>query len=616
MGIFKDLLRKIRPASPVIEKPSEPDLIQVYDQYGRKVHIARDQWRTNVLPANLKSNWQDADALYDIIVQSLNDGFSGEVVEASRRLHEIDPQPMRGATILGIVLMKEGQLDEAEKILRNYISVHGEAGVVLTNLAKVHSERGDAEKSEKTLWHALELDPNLENAMEWYAAIYQERGGQKAYLDALERVAALPNSWRALLGLARHALSVKDLDQATMLYRKCLDRAPKPIPADVLMQISGDLGNAGYPQQIIPLVEPYFDLAHHGLLVGNNLIKAHLESGEINSAGEILQQLYSLKRPDWEETLSYWDTQIAEARLSPHPPEPFETNMLLTEGPVWLAPGSAGSEIFPIDKAGAVKICFLGSSAEDDNPSRKIEHQLADTRGRLARAIPLFLAEQIHFNTNAAVQTLVPWVGNRGFALVGMPWTDEDAAKCAGQSDYVVTTHLKCQNEPWLLETRLIRVSDGQCLGTLSSAFSFRTPETAIPVLSNSLVETLQQQAIIRIVDANPNYAFPTDAHFPFYLLRLEQLLAVRSGCRDGVPPNFLSGERKIISGNIELCLSQPENITTRILLAKTLLAMKSVRADVASEFKDKISLLQMQHKLPEPAQTVVQKIFDGIFRD
>jgi hypothetical protein len=61
----------------------------------------------------------------------------------------------------------------------------------------------------------------------------------------------------------------------------------------------------------------------------------------------------------------------------------------------------------------------------------------------------------------------------------------------------------------------------------------------------------------------------------------------------DGVRPNFLSGEREIIDGNLQLCLACPEYVATRLLLVQTLLAIKKIRPDILPEFKDKLALLQ-----------------------
>src|SRR4030095_12130053 len=106
-------------------------------------------------------------------------------------------------------------------------------------------------------------------------------------------------------------------------------------------------------------------------------------------------------------------------------------------------------------------------------------------------------------------------------------------------------------------------------------------------------------------------YLVPTAPHFASYLLRLEQLLAVRCSGMDGVAPGFLSGEREIVDGNLQLCLDFPQHVGVRILLAHTLLAMKRTRPDIPSEYKEKIALLQKEHLLTEPAHGVVQRLFN-----
>lgn len=294
---------------------TDPNLIRVFDEFGREL-ITKEHWRKNVLPGTLKKNWDNPEQLYGTIVGSLKDGFFSDVLEAAKHLWHIDPVQARGACIYGIVLTKNDRLDEAEDVLRSYIQKHGEDGYVLTNLAKVYSARNETQKAEETLWHALEVDPNQDNGFGWYAAIYRERSGDEAGLEALRRVAALAGSWRAQLWLARAALESHDLEKALAYYHQSLSRIGDKVPADFLMQMSGDLGKHGHLAELVDLTEHRFVPEVHGLQVGNNLIKVHLDLGQIEAARNILDQLYALKRPDWRPQLSFWDTEIAKVRLS------------------------------------------------------------------------------------------------------------------------------------------------------------------------------------------------------------------------------------------------------------------------------------------------------------
>jgi tetratricopeptide (TPR) repeat protein len=599
-----------------LDPAQDPNLVQVFDAYGREMFMTKEAWRTNVLPASLQSNWNNPDQLFAIILGALKDGLRAEVIAAAEQLYKIDPQADRSTCIWGIILKDEGRLEEAEKVFRDYLAKHGENGSVLTNLAKVYAQRKEDAKAEETLWHALEVDPNQNNGLGWYELIHRERSGAEAGQDALQRVAALPMSWRAQLWLARAALQSRDLDLALALYQEALDRAPKPVPEDLLTQMSGNLGNAGHLPEVLKLTGPHFVADIHGLQVGNNLIKAHLDLAQFEAARKILDQLYALKRMDWQKALSYWDTEIAKARTAiaaPDPKKSLQMAMLMIEGPVWLKPFSPAAELFPAHGGDRIGVAFVGGTAEIPTNSKRMKHQLADARGRMSRVVPLFLAEHVAFHSNGQAQTLIPWVASdpAGFLFGGVRWADDDAANYARQgeikSDYVVITHLLPNADPWRVELRLVRTIDGKCLGQLAGAVA--KPETGLPEIARQLLALLATEAELTIYPPPPDYQVPGAPHFGDYLLRLEQLMAIRCAGMEGVKRNFLSGEREIINGNLQLCLAHPQNVCTRILLAQTLAAMKRVRPDILPEFKEKIALLQNEKPLPEPAQGVVQRI-------
>ena len=262
-------------------------------------------------------------------------------------------------------------------------------------------------------------------------------------------------------------------------------------------------------------------------------------------------------------------------------------------------------------------ICFLGSTAEIATDSSRVHRQLADTPGRLSRAFPLFLAESVEFGTNGRVQTLVPFVVGQGFVVGGIPWTDKDAACYARQgeikSDFVVITHLKPNADPWMVELSLIRTIDSTRIGTLQVSFPMAKPEEGLPSLARQLLLLLTQQAGMASIPSPTAYQVPGAPDFACYLLRLEQLLAVRCASMEGVPPAFLSGEREILDGNLQLCLAYPQNVAVRILLAQTLLAMKRVRPDILPELKERLALLQKEHLLAEPAHAVIQRLFNEV---
>src|SRR5690606_12199690 len=119
-----------------------------------------------------------------------------------------------------------------------------------------------------------------------------DRDGEAAYFDAYRRVAALPGAWRPQMWLARDALDRRALDEALTLYHEALERAPRPVLTDLLMQLSGDLGNHAHLPELLELTTPHFDVTVHGITVGNNLIKARLDLGQIEAAQGLVESLY------------------------------------------------------------------------------------------------------------------------------------------------------------------------------------------------------------------------------------------------------------------------------------------------------------------------------------
>lgn len=604
---------KPSPPQSHLDPANDPDMIKVYDEYGRELFVSKQEWRDNILPGAIKKEWNDADRLYGVIVGALQDGFGDVVVQPAEHLQQIDTTPSRAATILGIVYMETGRLDDAERVFEDHMRAHGEDGVLLTNLAKVHSRRGDEQHAEATLWHALELDPNQDNGLAWYAAINRERGGGQAAEEAFRRVAGLPGSWRARLWLAREALGRGDVASAEALYDEAFALAGRPVPADMLMQVSGDLGNAGRLGDVVRLCEPHFDPAMHGLMVGNNLIKAHFDLEEYADARRVLAGLFAQQRPDWQEQLGFWDTELAKAHVAERRGDaetPTSVVLAAIEGPIWTRHGSPFASLLPVKRADAPRIAVLGSSARtSDQPSRPTV-QLPDAPGRMSRAVPLLLAEQIHLRTDAVGIALIPFAKGHGFALFSAPQDDHGvcqvvAGVCSPPS-LAVSVDLDASGAVWRLHLRLLRPADESRLAESTVEGSLDRLGASVSRLVSEALQSLVSQAGVRPVPAPGWYETPDGADYADYMMRLEQQLAVGAQGLGYFEGDGLSGERSLLDGTIRLCLRQPSNLTIRMVLAQTLRLMSEVRPDVLAEFENKVTLLQRQHPLPGDAGALI----------
>ncbi|MGH8489424.1 MAG: tetratricopeptide repeat protein [Gammaproteobacteria bacterium] len=609
-------------ASPSSADPAnDPNMIRVYDGYGRELFITKQQWKDNVLLGNLETARNNPEQLYGMLVGALHDGFAADIIPYAEHLWRTDPIPSRGAAILGIVYMDVNRLDDAERVLSDFIAAHGEDGVVLTNLAKVDSRRGDNARAESILWHALEVDPNQDNGLGWYAAIQRDRGGEPSASDAFRRVAALPRSWRAQLWLARDAVQGKDFPAAEPLYMEALRRAEQPVPTDLLMQMSGDLGNNGYLAEIIRLVEPYFDPAFHGLQVGNNLIKSNYDLGQLDAARRILGQLYAQKRHDWQQTLSYWDTELAKAGIAKRAdtvPEQLSVSLVSIEGPLWTRDGSPFAALLPVKRANAQHIAVLGSTAVLAQVPERPAIQLSDGPGRLSRAVPLILAEKIHLTTDAAGFVLIPWAQNQGFALFGRPYADQALCDLGGKNekapDFMVAVTLDATQSRWNLALRLVRREDGHRIAEARVEAASENPGPAVERLAAKLLKLLAKHASVRAYPAPTWYQIPVGQDSSDYLLRLEQQLAVACMHLDFLKGGGLSGERELLDGILQLCVRQPTNQTVRMIFAQTLHQIQKVRSEILPEYREKIDLLQRDHPIAGDVAQLVENAITEAF--
>lgn len=615
------------PAEGVPADPAQdPDKIRVFDPEGREHFMPREQFRAEVLLPQIEKVWEDADQLYATIAHALMEGFSADLLDAAEQLHRIDTIPERGAVILAVVYRELKRLDDSEQVLRTQIEQHGESPVTLVNLAKLQLDRDEADEAVKTLEQALELDPNQPDGIQWYCGIINDRDGKEAALEALRRLAAKPGSWRAQVWLAAEAIGREQYDEAKPLYLDAIAKAGTPVPSDLLVQISGDLGNAKQLDLLLELVGPKFDAATHGLTVGDNLLRACFESGRGNAFYGLLDLLYAQRRPDWRARLDNWDMTMARARASFAAKEAEKSGvkptvaMIVDDGPAWLPEGGLGADAFPKPAEDAPSIAFIGCTALVDQDELKKAPSLGDAANRFSRAFPLFLAEQVQLAGGARVRPMVPWVQAElpAFMISNTPWKDEEVAKHARSIQppcgYGVAIHLDLTCDPWRADLRLVRAEDGSVLGTASAEFKPETVETALASLVDQLFALLAEHVGLARTDVPSLYTLPQGPAFGLYLLSLEQLLSLRCNT---LPKGkgMISGERGVIDGLIRLCLAEPTNLLPRLVLVQFLRRLAHVRPPVVLEYREAMQRLQTEKPLSEEAAAIVDQMLAELYR-
>jgi tetratricopeptide (TPR) repeat protein len=619
-------LPKLPPDKTASSTEGEP--IKAFDKFGRELLIPRREWIDGVLLGQIMKEWNNPDTLAGILIQSFEDGFFMEVEEAAKHLLNIDSIPSRGTTLLGIIYLQTARPAEAEKVFTTYLNQHEKDGVILTNLAKAQAALGRDEEAQQTLWQALELDPNQDNGLGWYEVIYREKDGPAAGIEALKRIASIPGSWRARLWLARAALETRDLSAALSLYQECLNLAGRPVPTDLLIQMSGDLGNHGHLPEVLNLAGPHFDVQTHGITVGNNLIKASIDTGHLDSARDLIRKLEACQRPDWRENLGFWEHELQKARIqtnAPVPAEKLSMTMLNITGPLWLIADHGATNITSPRAPDATHIVFLGSSFESQSISSEVKAQPSDAPGRLSRALPLFLNETVYLRSDARTTTLVPWItnGHGAFGLFGKTPDFADMAQQARQwtsgaqgakpADFLVGTHLVTRGENWKLQMSLVRSIDGKTVSFHTYDFAEADFSRIADRVSADLLADLTIEAGVE-GRTPPSQSQVQAAELDHYLFRLEQTLAVRCGTLEGTAHGFLSNPAEILDGLLYLCLQNPVNIPSRILLWRVLDGLKKHEPELVKSMEKKVKELQTEHPLAPEYQVLLDQELNSIF--
>ena len=600
------------------QRVASEGVVRVYDQFGRKVEIGREAWRKDVLLPNLAANRDNPDVLYDLIAGALNDDFAVDVLEAARHLQEHDPQPQRGAALLGVVLLQLKDFPAAREVLERAIARHGENTYLLANLARAFAALGDDERAQTLIWRALQLDPNEETSLNWMIASANAKGGQEAVLAAYSRAAALPGSWRAQLWLARSALDFGQVSEATQLYEEALGRA-KPVPADLLMQLSGDLGNRGHTELLVRLTQPRFDLAAHGLTVGNNLLRAYADLGMFAEARQLLERLYSQQRPDWREHLIFWEQKLDDAQKRyGEVSAPLDIVLMTLDQPVWARGVLGFDSVLPAKAPVAPRIHFFCASGETPEPGDgKVVAQPTNDLGRITRALPMFLAEEVYLRTGARTAFLLPWLKQGGFILTAQPWTRSSLPPDESPPDLFVYLHVDARVAPWRLVVSIEKTQDAAPAEVFEQEFNLASAGHDVLTLLYSLIPRLTDLLSLSREETAAGLGTPPAELLPGYLTGIEQALAIALAARHAGNESFLHQERSIFDHLFDVALHGAELLRPRMLLINALENETRRRPDIAREYLEKLALLQQRHGLQpgagselvaKGAKTVVEK--------
>jgi hypothetical protein len=353
----------------------------------------------------------DPEALYGALAALANGGVSEPALEAAKDLARTE-KSLRAAVLYGVLLLRAGQLADAEATLRAAQKQHGDHPALLINLAKLAQKRGDNATALALGRRSLDAAPNDEIALGWWASLMRLAGKDAELLPALEALGGKAGAWRPWLQLAEYHLEKQHAPEAERHFVRALDASGNARPCVEL--VARDLRATDRHEAMVRVLGPRWQLAAHGPYVALALARAHLSLGQLREADALIAQSRPALASEAAGFLAQLEALRAE-KLQAGRAAPSLSSVPIT-GAVWAEAAPALLPKPPRDRViafaqladcTAKRPAQAGASFE---PARELEVA--------CRAIPLALAEAVTLGADAAGQALIATMGDQGLVTL------------------------------------------------------------------------------------------------------------------------------------------------------------------------------------------------------
>lgn len=280
----------IRFVSAGDETPFQPTLIQASasepDSFHPVVAPVEEDWMASMLPESFRSAWNDADRLYELLLDSIGDAVFSECLPAAERLRALEANSVRSTCVLAVLLGSSRRLEEADRVLNEHLNTVGEDGYICVGLAKNAFLRNDFATAKAWLHRALAADPNQADAVRWLLQLLPA----SAHRELLETLEARSGSWFAKLMLAAMDLAGGDVGGARKRYASALAVIASPVPGEVIEQVAGDLERHGQERLLVDLLLPLLDPGVHDHITASVVVKALIKLNELREAAALAER--------------------------------------------------------------------------------------------------------------------------------------------------------------------------------------------------------------------------------------------------------------------------------------------------------------------------------------
>lgn len=298
---FKTLFNFFKNISKDLYKNDNPTYLSIFEQASVAIvpfEADRTNHTSNIINLNsnlrkkqsfklaIERHWHDPIKLYEDILIGYDQNYFVELIDPAKRLLQIDPDPERATFLAGLIMLHNRHYESAASIYEYFFNHYGCSARLLYYYTKTMA---DPEKVQATLWRTIEMAPNFKAAVDvWLENIIQQHG-KNNILNALQQIAALPDSWLAKNYIAAYYLKQKKVKVALKIYQALLKKYPQEV--NLIALISHQLNESRQLTALFNVILPFYNPAVHGVWAGLNFLSAYYVVQDSKRALKLIKRM-------------------------------------------------------------------------------------------------------------------------------------------------------------------------------------------------------------------------------------------------------------------------------------------------------------------------------------
>lgn len=557
--------------------------IHYYNDYDQDLYMLISDWIKFILPKELEKAKDSYDRLYKLALFCYNNAISSNILNEAKKLLKCNPMNIEYYILVVNIMLQCNFSKEALDTIKLAIKEYPREGRLFSQLAKVYYALGKKDLAFMYMWKGLLLNPNQEEVF----FTYFDYASSNDVNDAIKKINILLNiegSFIPNLFLANVALYEDDLDKAMDIYQDVLKKSSNV--SYVLVEIADKLSSLNYYSQLIFLIEPIYDFYSMPHIIGLRLLHAYAFCKCYTKGEELLHKFMQLNNPCYLKYLlnisNLLDTFKPEINAK-YNNLSYKYTITIFDTPIWYYSLDNPEWLLNNNqKIGTIGILpFINLS--NSNIFTNIYYE--DNTSRLARSLPLYIGEKIHYETNFNFNYLLPLAINRGPVF-----------KKNNYSESYLNSISKKNNTPILVfgtidknsKKYIFNINVYDSINRKFRIFPFSSNCNNFEKNINSMLKTALSSINGLVFSESQFYKSPTNNQLYNYLQLLAYSLTQTLISNKLIDSNSILGERNIINAYFNYALNNDDDIS-KILLLSGLLKSKLYNKDIYLEPKDKI---------------------------